>query len=448
MNKILGKKLKTTFIKIGIILISFLVFFVSESGLNDSYVLDAQEVRKLSAMAKILDKNNNNLIERNEARGPVSSNFDVIDKDKNGSLNGTELFNFFRGGAGKKQNKGGPIANVVVDAVIEEVMTQTVPILGRVVSNEFGPVATRISGPVKKIYVGVGDRVKTGQLLAELDTEVLLVERDRNEAIVSQQIARLDSAKADFEKRSLELNRLKVIRKSSSFSQAKYLEVIQEVVKQKSKVDETAAQLLQARAQLRRSIINLKDSQIRSPYPGVVSTKYTEVGAFLKVGNPVLGLINDKSVMVEAEVPRTKLGKLKPGQTLQLTFNGKIYYKASVYAVIPDENPRTRTRMVRFEPDFSSLNLPLATNQNVTLNVPIGKSSKVITVSKDAVIQRDGVDKVFLISNQQSIPKTVKLGQSTGSRFVVLSGLKVGDSVVIRGNENLRPGQSVRTSRQ
>ena len=67
MNKILGKKLKTTFIKIGIILISFLVFFVSESGLNDSYVLDAQEVRKLSAMAKILDKNNNNLIERNEA---------------------------------------------------------------------------------------------------------------------------------------------------------------------------------------------------------------------------------------------------------------------------------------------------------------------------------------------------------------------------------------------
>ena len=80
------------------------------------------------------------------------------------------------------------------------------------------------------------------------------------------------SAKADFEKRSLELNRLKVIRKSSSFSQAKYLEVIQEVVKQKSKVDETAAQLLQARAQLRRSIINLKDSQIRSPYPGVVST--------------------------------------------------------------------------------------------------------------------------------------------------------------------------------
>ena len=159
MNKILGKKLKTTFIKIGIILISFLVFFVSESGLNDSYVLDAQEVRKLSAMAKILDKNNNNLIERNEARGPVSSNFDVIDKDKNGSLNGTELFNFFRGGAGKKQNKGGPIANVVVDAVIEEVMTQTVPILGRVVSNEFGPVATRISGPVKKIYVGVGDRV-------------------------------------------------------------------------------------------------------------------------------------------------------------------------------------------------------------------------------------------------------------------------------------------------
>jgi RND family efflux transporter MFP subunit len=442
----LRKKLKTLFIKIGIIFTSFLILFVSESVLNDTPVLHAQEIRKLSGMAKNLDKNNNNLIERSEARGPVSSNFDVIDKDKSGSLNGTELFNFFRGGAGKKKNRGGPKANVVVDAVIEEVTTQTVPVLGRVVSNEFGPVATRISGPVKKIYVGVGDRVKTGQLLAELDTEILLVERDRNEAIVSQQIARLDSAKADLEKRNLELNRLEVIRKSSSFSQAKYLEVIQEVVKQTSKVGETAAQLLQAQAQLKRSIINLKDSQIRSPYPGVVSTKYTEVGAFLKIGNPVVGLINDKSVMVEAEVPHAKLGKLKPGYTLQLTLNGEDFHKASVHAVIPDENARTRTRMVRFKPDFSSLNLSLAANQNVTLNVPIGRGSKVITVSKDAVLQRDGVNKVFLVRNQQSIPKTVKLGQSIGNRFVVLSGLKLGDSVVIRGNENLRPGQSVRLS--
>ena len=209
---------------------------------------------------------------------------------------------------------------------------------------------------------------------------------------------------------------------------------------------ETAAQLLQAQAQLKRSIINLKDSQIRSPYPGVVSTKYTEVGAFLKIGNPVVGLINDKSVMVEAEVPHAKLGKLKPGYTLQLTLNGEDFHKASVHAVIPDENARTRTRMVRFKPDFSSLNLSLAANQNVTLNVPIGRGSKVITVSKDAVLQRDGVNKVFLVRNQQSIPKTVKLGQSIGNRFVVLSGLKLGDSVVIRGNENLRPGQSVRLS--
>ncbi len=147
--------MKTLFIKIGIIFTSFLILFVSESVLNDTPVLHAQEIRKLSGMAKNLDKNNNNLIERSEARGPVSSNFDVIDKDKSGSLNGTELFNFFRGGAGKKKNRGGPKANVVVDAVIEGVTTETVPVLGRVVSNEFGPVETRISGPVKKIYVGV-----------------------------------------------------------------------------------------------------------------------------------------------------------------------------------------------------------------------------------------------------------------------------------------------------
>lgn len=63
------KKLKTLFIKIGIIFTSFLILFVSESVLNDTPVLHAQEIRKLSGMAKNLDKNNNNLIERSEARG-------------------------------------------------------------------------------------------------------------------------------------------------------------------------------------------------------------------------------------------------------------------------------------------------------------------------------------------------------------------------------------------
>jgi len=117
-----------------------------------------------------------------------------------------------------------------------------------------------------------------------------------------------------------------------------------------------------------------------------------------------------------------------------------------VRALIPDENPRTRTRPVRFVPNFGDLAKPLAINQSVTVHVPIGASRTVTTVSKDAIVQRGGKDMVFVVRDGTGQPQPVTLGESVGSRFVVTSGVKAGDRVVVRGNENLRPGQRLRIS--
>jgi RND family efflux transporter MFP subunit len=406
----------------------------------------AQEKRALSPIAQNLDANKNGTIERTEARGPVIANFDSIDKDKNGSLDGNELFDFFQGGSKKGSGGGGRPANVVVDAVIEEPLSQTVPVLGRIVAREFGPVAARIGGAVNEMRVDVGDRVERGAILAVLDRERLSLERDRYRALVKQQSAKLASARADLEKRSLELKRLEGIRKSAAFSQARYDDAIQEVAKQRGEVAEAKAELAQAEAQLKRANIDLQDSEIRAPYPGVVSEKHTEVGAYLNIGSPVVTLINDLDIEVEADIPGTRLGGLKPGISIRLTLDDRSEHRAVVRAIIPDENPRTRTRPVRFVPNFNGLTKPLATNQSVTVHVPIGASRTVTTVSKDAIVQRGGKNIVFVVRDGNGQPQQVTLGESVGSRFVVTSGVKAGDRVVVRGNENLRPGQRLRIS--
>jgi RND family efflux transporter MFP subunit len=403
------------------------------------------EKRALSPQAKGLDANNNGVLERSEARGPVVANFDTIDKDKSGTLDGDELFAFFRGGSNRSGGAGsGPPANVVVDAVIEEPMSQTVPVLGRIVVREFGPVAARIGGPVNEMRVDVGDRVVRGAVVAVLDRERLTLERDRYEALVKQESAKLAGARADLEKRSLVLKRLEGIRKSAAFSQARYQDAIQDVVKQRGKVAESQAELAQAETQLKRANIDLLDSEIRAPYPGVVSAKHTEVGAYLNVGSPVVTLINDLDIEIEVDVPGNRLGGLTPGSSVRLTLDDRSEHKAAVRAIIPDENPRTRTRPVRFVPKFGDLAKPLATNQSVTVHVPIGIPRTVTTVSKDAIVQRGGNTLVFVVRDGNGQPQPVKLGESVGNRFVVTSGVKAGDRVVVRGNENLRPGQRLR----
>jgi len=73
--------------------------------------------------------------------------------------------------------------------------------------------------------------------------------------------------------------------------------------------------------------------------------------------------------------------------------------------------------------------------------LPVGGSRDAVTVSKDAVTQRNGQNMVFVSNNGRAQPRPVTTGEATGSRLVVVSGLKAGDLVVVRGNERLRPGQ-------
>lgn len=398
---------------------------------------------ELSERAKALDVNSNGVLEKSEARGPVQASFDTIDTDKSGTLDGAELRTFFQGGGSGPARGGPPPATVVVDAVVEEVIGQTTPVVGRLVARQAGPVAARIGGAVNDLTVRVGDRVKTGDILAVLDRERLELERDRYAAIVSQQNANLSVSRADLEKKQNDLKRLEGIRASAAFSEARYDDAVQNLAMQSGEVAQTRAQMVQAQTQLKRAERDLLDAEIRAPFPGVVSATHTEVGAYLTVGSPVVTLINDLNLDIEADVPTSRLVALTPGVVIGVRLDDGTVLRANVRAVVPSENPRTRTRPVRFTPRFDELDRRLADNQSVTVMIPVGEARKAVTVSKDAVIERNGSMTVFVVRNGTALPTPVTVGDGTGNRFLVRSGVKAGDMVVIRGNEGLRPGQRV-----
>ena len=86
----------------------------------------------------------------------------------------------------------------------------------------------------------------------------------------------------------------------------------------------------------------------------------------------------------------------------------------------------------------------LAGNQSVTISVPISGDQKVLSVHKDAVLNRRGNDMVFVVVDGAAHPRNIAIGDAVGGRFVIRNGLKLGDVVVVRGNERLFPGQPVK----
>jgi len=344
----------------------------------------------------------------------------------------------------KPQTPSRPPAQVGVDAVITEPLRQTVPVIGRFVARQTGVVAARVSGPVGEIRVEVGDRVKAGDVIAVLVNDMLKWQHELQKAEVQQYAAAVKTRKATAKLRRQELRRIEKLIKSAAFSKARLDDKRQEVAVADSQAAEAQGKLNSARANLKMTGINLYNAAVRAPYSGVISKRHIEVGAYVNLGDPLVTLVDDAHLEIEADVPANRTPALLAGTRLKAYINGTQEIAARVRAVVPEENPQTRTRTVRFVPEFPLGISGLASNQSVTLQLPAGNDGTVVTVHKDAILSRKGKTLVFLVQGSKAVMRPVRLGEAVGIRFIVNSGLAPGDKVVVRGNERLLPGQAIR----
>jgi len=336
-----------------------------------------------------------------------------------------------------------PALPVKVDPVVRLPLSQTVPVIGRLIARRLGAVAARVNAPVKAFRVAVGDRVKTGQIVAELDTATLRAQRDvvagrlhEARAVLAVKQAELALAEQDFK-------RMEGLKASAAFSQARYDDANQRVVIGRAQAVEARSAIAGARADLELADINLRNATVRAPYPGVVTERLTEAGAYVQTGDPILRMIGDLDLEVEADVPFQNLSGLEPGTEVPMMLDDGTRHTAVVRAIVPSENPLTRTRAVRFVPNIGRVVEPLAHQQSVTLDIPIGPERTVLSVHKDAIIKRRGQDMVFVVVDGEVEARPVELGVAVGGRFEVREGLRAGEAVVVRGNERLKPGDKV-----
>jgi RND family efflux transporter MFP subunit len=352
----------------------------------------------------------------------------------------------------RRRGRRGP-ATVLVDTVKQGISVETVTVYGRVISGQTGVIASLTRGAVKTIHARVGDRVKKGDVLVTLSSDMLNSERALKAAELKEFSAKIRTAGAQLGLAAQELERLERLRRSAAFSVARYQDKLRDVERVKSSIAEARAKADQARAELHMADLNLSYAQIRAPYNGVVSARHVEVGNYLNVGANVVTLLNDSSLEIEAEVPANRIGGLTPDAKIKVVSEHGKPYRAKVRAVVPEENALSRTRLVRFTPIFKTRDATVAANQSVIVHIPSGAARNAVTVHKDAITQRRGRRVVFIVrvkkdENGKEITSVgirgVELGDAFGERFEVLSGLKPGDRVVVRGNERLRPNQKIR----
>ena len=355
---------------------------------------------------------------------------------------------------------GRPPALVEVDPVREERVAQTVPVVGRVVPREHGTVAAAIGGPVAEVAVRVGDRVEAGDVLIVLARDLPEARLDQRRADEALEAARVRTAEAEADLARQELERFEKLKGSAAFPKAAYEDGRQELVRRRSRVREAAAARARARVQREMAEIELARTTVRAPYAGVVTARHAAPGGYVKAGDPVATLVDDQRLEVEADIPADRVAGLVPGLGVTVELDDGTRLPATVRAIVPDENPLTRTRPVRFTPRFASgtgagIEFGIgpvpgrpAPNQSVVVRVPLAGPGAVASVHKDAVVTRRGQTLVYVADGEPRAARAevrpVRLGESVGGRFVVLGGVLPGELVVVRGNERITPGQAIR----
>ena len=334
-------------------------------------------------------------------------------------------------------------AAVDVDEVRIEPLSQTVPVIGRLVARQSGIVAARIGGPVADMRVSVGDRVKKGEILAVLDTARLQRQRALLAADVAEAAAQINLAESLLVLRRQEMARLDGLKNSVAFSKGRHEDMRQQVVVEQSSVGAAMARKERAEANLALAEIDLYYAEVRAPYDGAVTIEHTETGSWVTNGGPVVSMVGDRQLEIEADVPASRIPALESGMVVSIELDDGSLHQAVVRAVVPEENPLTRTRQVRFTPDDEMADRTLAVNESVVLQVPAGPYREVVTVHKDALITRQGQTFVYIAADGKANIRPVEIGTAVGGRFEIISGVASGELAVIRGNERLRPGQDV-----
>ncbi|MEK9645091.1 MAG: efflux RND transporter periplasmic adaptor subunit [Alphaproteobacteria bacterium] len=344
---------------------------------------------------------------------------------------------------GGAQRGGGRPTFVQVDDVVRREMIETVPIYGRVVARQAGVVAARVRGGVAEIRADVGMRVRKGDVIAVLLTDMLKSERALKDAEIAEFKAKIHTAEAQVRLAEQELKRIERLRNSSAFSPARDEDKRREVERFRSLVAETTARVTQAEVERNMADINLTNATIRAPYDGVITQRHTEIGAFVNVSDKVVTMTNDTALEIEADVPSIHIAGLREGITVSVEPETAAPFDAVVRAVVPEENQLTRTRLVRFVPKPGSAMPALAANQSIRIHIPTGPPRLVTTAHKDALLHRRGATVMFVYADGKVARREVTIGQAFGNRFEIVNGLEPGEKVVTRGNERLRPNQEV-----
>jgi RND family efflux transporter MFP subunit len=359
-------------------------------------------------------------------------------------------------------------ARAVATAVVrQEEAKRSVEVVGTLAAEDQVTIASQAEGAVSRVLVDLGDHVKAGQPLIELDREKLEYNLQNQKAALARALAKYgatepghlpatgdtpDVKKADAELRQAkqgfdraeELNKRQLIPRQAlddadttlRAKQAAYESALQNARNLSADIDASNAMLQLADRQLR-------DATIRAPFDGYVQKRLVSLGEFVKSQTPVMELVRVDSLKAIGEIPEKMAPWVQVGQPVELSVDAfptrKIAGKVS--RISPAVN--TPTRAFTFEATVPNGEGLLKPGTFARVHLTTALVEPVLTIPYAAMQYRYGVYRAFVVTGDHLVIHELKTGDRVEDRMEILDGLQLGDRVALTDVDNLSDGMKV-----
>lgn len=310
-----------------------------------------------------------------------------------------------------KKEAGRDVATTKVETIS---FSHLIEVQAKVEGEDNVQVSPETPGTISKVYVKTGDKVSTGKVLAELESNVYL-------------------------------KNLEELQNARDFAKTLY-------DKQKSLWDQkigTEIQFLQAKNNLEsvdRKIATVRQqlemTRIKSPINGTVDAMDLKVGQAFAPGMPGLRVVNFSKLKVQAEVAEAYISKVQNGDPVEvyfpdqeITLQSKISYAGKVI------DPINRT--FRVEVNMNDKQAMLHPNQVAIVRIADYKSNKAIALPLAIVQNTPEGSYLFIAEGGKAKKQMVKTGLNYAGKLEILEGLKPGDLVISSGYQDLMDGQKI-----
>jgi membrane fusion protein, multidrug efflux system len=346
------------------------------------------------------------------------------------------------GQGGAQDSKGGPPPAVAVSAI--EVAPKAVPVsfdaVGRTEGSRDVQVRARVAGIIERQLYGEGDSVKAGAPLFRIERAPYEIELTQARAALAQERARQELAQQEME-------RLKGLADRRAISQ-------KEADQAASGARQSTAAVQMAQARLRQAELNLSYTSVNAPIGGITGRALQSVGSLVQPNNDSALLttitrgdpIWVRFSLSEAEYTRLRSSGEKDAEVRIEVADGK-RYPAKGKLNFAGSTVDGATGTVQMRAELPNPQQQLLPGQYVRVQVVAG-TQQAIVVPQTAVMQNETGRFVWVAGGDgKAVPRTIRAGQWLGDDWVVLDGLKAGDTVIVDNLARLRPGTPVQVKK-